>query len=89
MKRLTLFLIALFITFASFGQQAQTEVDFRADFTKALDNSFTDKQLDKVFSHYRELLTPHSDATRLAAGLEGHELSFFFTDRLNVIGEVF
>jgi hypothetical protein len=30
-----------------------------------------------MFSDYRELLTPHSDVTRLTAGLEGHGMSAF------------
>ena len=77
MTRLTLFLISLFISFISFGQPTQKVEDFRADFTNALNKNFSDKQLDKMFSDYSELLTPHSDVTRLNAGLQGHGMSAF------------
>ncbi|MDP4150071.1 MAG: HEAT repeat domain-containing protein [Bacteroidota bacterium] len=77
MTRLTIFIYALFTAFASFGQQAQTEKDFKADFIKALDKNFTDTMLDKLFLDYGELLTPHSAVTRLTASLANHEMSSF------------
>ncbi|MDP4265361.1 MAG: hypothetical protein Q8941_22735 [Bacteroidota bacterium] len=77
MTKHTLFLIALFLTGVSFGQKTMIENNFKVDFTKALDKHFTEKQLDKMFSDYTELLTPHSDVTRLTAGLKEQELSVF------------
>lgn len=72
MSRTSLTLIVLCLTVTSFGQQTKTQKDFEADFTRAIDKRFTAEQLNKMFSNYSELLTPHSDVTRLAAGLEGH-----------------
>jgi hypothetical protein len=77
MTRSILFLIALFFSTTLFGQKAQTEEDFKVDFKKALDKHFPVQQLNKMFSEYAELLTPHSDVTRLAAGIKGHEISSF------------
>jgi hypothetical protein len=72
MPRFPLTLIALFFAGHAFSQPAKTEQDFEADFTQALDSNFTDRQLHKMFSEYSELLTPHSDVTRLATELKGH-----------------
>jgi hypothetical protein len=73
-RKPTLLLLALLMAVASFGQQAKTEKDFEADFTKALDKHFTEEQLNKLFTAYSELLTPHSDVTRLTAGIKGHNV---------------
>ena len=72
MLRSTLTLIALLFAGTSFGQQIQTEKGFETDFTKALNGNFTEERLNKMFAGYSELLTPHSDVTRFAAGVQGH-----------------
>jgi hypothetical protein len=77
MTKSVFFFLALFFTTLSFGQQIKTLADFKADFTKALDKRFSEKELRTMFSDYSELLTPHSDITQLAAALQGHGLSIF------------
>jgi hypothetical protein len=75
MTKTLLFSFILFLTTCAFGQNKIE--DFKADFSIALDNNFSEKQLNKMFSDYSELLTPHSDVTRLSETLKGNEISMF------------
>jgi hypothetical protein len=75
MTKSLFFSLALFLTICSFGQNKIE--DFKTDFSKALDKNFSENQLNKMFKDYYELLTPHSDVTRLTERLQGHEVSLF------------
>jgi HEAT repeat protein len=63
-----LFLICAFITF---GQSLE---DFKADFQKALNENFSEKELNKMFQTHSTFLTPHSDVTQLMTSIKGERI---------------
>ena len=75
MIKTLLFSLIIFTTKSAFGQNKMEA--FKVDFSKALNKNFSEKQLNIMFREYSELLTPHSDATRLYEALQGHEVSVF------------
>lgn len=77
MKKRIVFLMFIFLTINLFGQENKQFTDFKSDFNKAIRGSFSVKMLDKMFSEYSELLTPHSDITQLMEKLKGNEVKVF------------
>lgn len=63
-----LFLISQFITW---GQSLE---DFKTDFKKALDDNFSEKELNNMFRIHSNFLTPHSDVTQLMSSIKGEQI---------------
>jgi len=70
---LTLFL-SIFITISAYGKSYN---DFINDFTNALDDSFSEEQLNLMFKNYSPLLTPHSDVSTFYNELKGTKITPF------------
>ena len=62
---------------SAFGDENATYDHFVADYRKALKKGLTEKTLNTMFRKYDNLLTPHSDVTRLKQSLEGRRISIF------------
>ena len=77
MTKRILFLFLFFLTLSVYGQKNNDIENYKIAFSQALDKTFSEKQLDKMFSDYSTFLTPHSDITRLTENLKGHLFSKF------------
>jgi hypothetical protein len=85
--------LAFFILLKSLSSYAQDVQDFKVDFNKALDENFSEEELNGIFEKYAEIITPHSDITRLTAGLKGEAIDIYplnkfkkeklYTDNIN------
>jgi hypothetical protein len=62
--------LLLFFTGPGYGQREKSLADFKADFTKALDSSFSEKQLNKIMLDYTELLEPNAYAAKPAKNFQ-------------------
>ena len=80
----SIFLFSYFLTALAYGQETKDLENFKIVFSKALDKTFSEKQLDKMFNDYSALLTPHSDITRLSESLEGHAIHYFLFTNLKM-----
>lgn len=70
-------IVALLFVISTLTASAQTLENFKLDFEKALDTTFSEEKLNEMFRTYNELLTPHSDITQLTASIRGDELSVY------------
>jgi HEAT repeat protein len=81
MKKFTEMKIKLSITIIFFtfftNVQSQDITKFKEDFKLSLGKSFTEKNLNDLFSKYPHLLTPQSDITQLTSNLKGETLTNF------------
>lgn len=77
MTKRILFLLLSFLTISVYGQETKDLENFKIEFSKALNKTFSEEQLDKMFTDYSAFLTPHSDITRLSESLQGHPISMF------------
>jgi HEAT repeat protein len=81
MKKLIEMKIKLSITIILFTfftkVQCQDITKFKEDFKVSLGKSFTEKNLNDLFSKFPHLLTPQSDITQLTSNLKGETLTNF------------
>jgi hypothetical protein len=68
---------ALFVTIHVYGQEKSALEKFKSDFSKALNDSFTESDLNAMFRQYSDLLTPGSDVTQLSQSLQGKKMAFY------------
>ncbi len=64
--------IAVLTTFITNGQNID---DFKNDFSRAIDISFSESELNDMFRSYSNLLTPHSDITQFTANLKNERVT--------------
>ncbi|MBO6200531.1 MAG: hypothetical protein J6N74_02795, partial [Chryseobacterium sp.] len=67
---LLLFIISL-ITYS----QEKTISDFKKSFEKIAQSNLTEEQLNKLFTDYPLILTPHSDTTQFFQSLKGNDIN--------------
>lgn len=77
MTKILILSLLCILTVTVYGQNNKSLENFKADFTKALNVNFSEKELNKMFSDYSGLLTPHSDVTQLSENLKGNMTSMF------------
>lgn len=74
MLAISAFLFSVCISTSSF---AGSYDEFIGDFKKALDDGFTEEQLNLMFRNYSALLTPHGDSSVLVNELKGTKVTPF------------
>lgn len=71
-KTLTILLFTISLILHS---QEKTISDFKKNFEKTANSNLTEEQLNKLFTDYPLILTPHSDTTQFFQSLKGNDIN--------------
>ena len=71
MKNHIISIIVFLFTLVTCGQNIE---DFKNDFVKAIDTTFSESDMHEMLSSYLSLLTPHSDITQLTSSFKKEQI---------------